>query len=187
MNANEIIKILKQDSNVAPFLLGVFSCDNLPTASTFPCALIANTDPRNKSGEHWIGIFVTRDRHIMYFDSYGFPPVQKEFINFLASIANAESIASNTIQLQNPLSSACGQFAIFFLSMACRGCTMKEIQGFFEPNDLMGKNDRRVTDFVNENYNVETNAFDYDYVAEQICKSMKDVMVSGKYYCPKHL
>ena len=48
---------------------------------------------------------------------------------------------------------------------------MAEIQSFFDRDDLVG-NDMRVTDFVNENYKVNTKAYDFEYIAKQICYSM---------------
>lgn len=180
MNAYEINNILKQDRVVSPYLLGVFPCDKLPKNPTIPCALIANTDSSEGEGKHWIGIYVNHDGVVMYFDSYGFPPGQQEFLDFIASIAN--HYVSNNIQLQSQLSSACGQFSIFFLAMACRGCTIPEIQRYFQRNDLT-INDQRVTNFVNENYDAATKAYDFDYIMMQICRSMQDVL--GK-HCPIH-
>jgi len=51
---------------------GVFSADNLPTN---PHLLVCNTDPSHKEGQHWIAIYVDKQRRCgEYFDSFGRRP-----------------------------------------------------------------------------------------------------------------
>ena len=180
MNTSEITHCLLQDPYVRPEFEGVFSCDQLPKNKSIPSAIVANTDPIKSSGQHWIAMYLPANSHPMYFDSYGLPPQQKEFKKFL------KTCDYNDIQIQNPFSSTCGQHAIFFLAMACRGHTMKNIQDVFNSKNLE-ENDLMVTDFVNTNYSVKTDVHDFDFISNQICKAMKDVKINGKHVCPIHM
>ena len=39
---------------------GVFPSDKLPqTIEKYPCGIVANTDPSDKPGEHWIALFIS--------------------------------------------------------------------------------------------------------------------------------
>ena len=56
--------------------LGVFSRDELPDLSSErrPFALVLNTDPRDKPGQHWLAIFGPFNKPIELFDSFGLSP-----------------------------------------------------------------------------------------------------------------
>ena len=169
MNTTEILNVLNQDLKIKPALKGVFCRNKLPVIDQLPLALVANTDSSKGPGEHWVGIFLPIDGKPLYWDSYGFPPRHKEFKDFMP-----KNFDCNDVQLQSPFSSACGQHCIFFLAMACRGCTLKEIQNCFS-EDLI-QNDRLVTEFINRNYNVNTCAYDPDFLMQQVSKFMNDVL-----------
>jgi hypothetical protein len=127
---------------------------------------VANTDTSNGPGEHWIAIYWPIEGEPLYFDSYGLIPQHKEFTRYLG-----KNYYYNGIQLQSPFSATCGQYAIFFTAMACRGCTMKQIQDTFDRRNLL-ENDNVVTQFINRNYNMNTPMFDVDFITEQICNAM---------------
>ena len=169
MNTSEILNILEQDSKIKPVLEGVFCRDKLPAVSKLPLALAANTDSSKGPGEHWIGIFFPIDGQPMYWDSYGLAPRHKEFVKYLG-----RQYDYNDVQLQSPFSSACGQYSIFFLAMACRGCTMKQIQNCF--SESLMENDRLVTEFINRNYNVKTRVYEPAFLMEQVSRFMEEVL-----------
>jgi hypothetical protein len=179
MNTEEILSCLQQDRFISPCLAGVYPRDKLPTTKTLPSAVIANTDVSAGLGEHWVAIYFPIEGEALYFDIYGLEPQQKEFISYIGSPYD-----HNDVQLQSPFSSACGQYAIFFTAMACRGCTMKQIQKGFSKN--LPENDAVVTEFVNRNYDMRTNAFNYEFLTKQVCYIMKDVKINGKHVCLIH-
>lgn len=170
MNTSEILSCLQQDRKVAPYIAGVYPRDKLPAAETLPSALVANTDVNKGPGQHWVAMYLPSDEEPVYFDSYGLPPQQKEFSNYLG-----ETFTYNDVQLQSPLSSACGQYSIFFVAMICRGCSMKQIQKLFDTKNLI-ENDTVVTEFVNRNYNLKTTVYDTEFLTKQICNIMESVM-----------
>ena len=65
--------------------LGVLACDQLPKnhVCKFPAMLVVNTHPSNMPGEHWLAIYISKNKHGYFFDSFGNPPD-----NFPAEINN---------------------------------------------------------------------------------------------------
>ena len=169
-----------QDVRVSPYFIGVFPRDKLPTLKTLPAAIVANTDTSKGPGEHWIAMYIPSAGEPMYFDSYGLPPQQKVFLNYIG-----KPYTSNNIQLQSMFSSACGQYAVFAVAMMCRGASMKKIQNAFDRKNPI-ENDASVTEWVNRNYNMKTNVYNEEYLMNQICKVMKDVKINGKHVCLIH-
>lgn len=180
MNTTEIHSCLAQDSRVGPEFLGVFPCDKLPIINALPSAIVANTDRSRQPGQHWIAMYFPVDSEPLYFDSYGLPPQQRVFKEYLGHHKH------NNNQLQSPFSSTCGQYSVFFLAMVCRGISMKQIQETFDPKCLE-ENDVEVTKFVNSNYDLNTSVCDFDFLTKQICTAMKDVKINGKHVCPIHM
>ena len=105
---------------------GVFPSDRLPpdflqsslcSASSyvpFSVACIANTDPSNLPGQHWVAFYIDRSRSppiFEFFDSYGLTPSD---YNFPTISPNAHLI-HNPIALQSLTSTVCGQYCILYL------------------------------------------------------------------------
>ena len=40
----------------------------------FPCGFVANTDPSDEPGAHWVAFYFQSERKGEFFDSYGKPP-----------------------------------------------------------------------------------------------------------------
>lgn len=95
--------------------LGVFSRDSLPTkVANYPCTLIINTDTKNLPGKHWVAIYISSFKEGEYFDSFGCEPPQD-----VALWMNKFTIKWNklhSVRLQNPLSTACGKYVLFFVN-----------------------------------------------------------------------
>ena len=79
MDTLTINKLLKKER----CYLGTFSRDTLPRSIKNNFLFIVNTDPSTKPGEHWVAISKNSDGTGEYFDSYGLPPLHKEFITFM--------------------------------------------------------------------------------------------------------
>jgi len=82
MNTNEIVNVLSTECGLGISFAGVFPCDRLPLSIQNPGAVICNTDPHDKPGAHWVAMYVDGDVG-EYFDSYGLPPINSNFVNFL--------------------------------------------------------------------------------------------------------
>src|ERR1700754_2261776 len=64
---------------------GTFPRDLLPHyVKKKPAAFVANTDPSNKKGEHWVAIVLNADNTGQYFDSFGLEPLSADIYRFLS-------------------------------------------------------------------------------------------------------
>jgi hypothetical protein len=66
MNTTEIDRFVRGDDACCGIFQGVFSAGTLPEK---PRLLVGNTDPSDKSGNHWVTIFVDSAGRGDYFDS----------------------------------------------------------------------------------------------------------------------
>ena len=169
MNTRQISSILKQ-TVVGPKFLGVFASDQLPAGGKVngPCAFVVNTDPSTKPGSHWIAIFIAADGTAEYFDSYGLEPNVKSILSFLARYSR---LGWNTVPVQGPFSSVCGHYCIYFVIQRCNfNRSMNEIVKQFSINEAE-ENDEMITDWINEQFDVDTDTYDINFLVNQICHS----------------
>ena len=113
-------------------------------------AYIINTEKSNKSGEHWVAVIFNNNGKVLYFDSYGLPPLHTEIINFLNN--HSLSWRYNQQRLQSLQSKVCGLYCIFILDAAARGHNIqKYLQQTFLSTDHH-RNDRNVSLWFNQQY-----------------------------------
>ena len=75
MDTSQIVSALKSDPIARKIFCGVFPSDLLPKVlDTFPCGFVANTDPSNEAGKHWVVFYFQSEWEGEFFDSYGKPP-----------------------------------------------------------------------------------------------------------------
>ena len=166
METREILKCFHQDGQMKQYAIGVVPADKLPIPHKRPCCFIANTDPSNKSGRHWLAIYVGADGIGELFNSYGKPPGDG-FEKYMKK--HCKHVTYNSVRVQGPLSSSCGQFCIFYLSHRVRGRSMNNIISDFSVN--LTENDICVVDFVNKQFNLNEKAFEFDFIVSQFSKS----------------
>ena len=70
----ELWQAALQDPILAPVMQGVVPRDKLPIVNKYPLGLIADTDPHNQPGTHWVAMYFISRWESEFFDSYGFPP-----------------------------------------------------------------------------------------------------------------
>lgn len=141
MNSKEIRKILLR--HLGSSFMGVYARNTLPNRVTIPAAIVCNTDKDTETGEHWVAFYIDLNRNLEYYDSYGLPPIHKEFYDFLKSQSNKWTWNSKCVQ--KPDSTVCGEHCIFYLIHKFRGLTLKEIQFMFG-------DDLRFNDCIVKNY-----------------------------------
>ena len=170
MNSLEISSILKRDRFTKHFFRGVFACDQLPKQFVpHPSAIVINTDPADKPGEHWLAIYITRDGVGEYFDSYGLRPKLPQIEHFLQK--NAKYTIYNTRRLQGPLSTVCGQYVIFFLLHRCRELSMNKINKLFSSDTM--DNDMDVNNFIRKHFpRIKTEVYDEQFIIRQISRAL---------------
>lgn len=174
MNSQQILLCMKQDIFTRDAFRGVFPCDLLmkygrilPNRNN---SFICNTANSRSEGEHWIGIYIDSDGYGEYFDSYGFRP-SLIFTNFLET--NCVDWTFNTMWLQTPLSTVCGQYCIYWLHSKGLGHDSDTIMN----NLNVCNGDQHVLDFVNRHYNGVTKSrlINSQFIVAQISKRL------GKY------
>ena len=63
--------------------LGIFPANKIPIVLTRSCALVTNVDESHKPGSHCVAIYIDKNGHGVFFDSYGLPPSVPHHINRL--------------------------------------------------------------------------------------------------------
>ena len=134
--------------------LGVFPCDLLPAEMPRPSCLIANTQPSDKRGEHWIGIYINKEGYSDYFCSYAMPP-SRVFTTFMNMHSVSWNFNKKRIQGSG---TTCGQYAAFFLYSRTIGLSLSKFISLFSSD--YAENDAIVTAYINGKYNVSTKVFD---------------------------
>jgi hypothetical protein len=154
MNTDQIQDIMERE--MGPMFQGVFPYDKLPMGTVpLPCCVVANTDPENKPGKHWVGFYFDDEGHGDYFDSYGLPPnLYPKFQQFL--IRNSPmsfTWSGQTLQGQGSLS--CGQYVVYYLFHRWLEIPPERILDAFSVTDR-SMNDCLVSDWLNERYDMST-------------------------------
>jgi len=112
MDTLELDRLLSLCPVTKKYYKGCFPCNGLPLPATYPCSMIANTDPMHERGRHWIALFISKPNYVYYFDSLGNKPnkcllmyLSKHFIN----------VCYNLHSYQPQYSNFCGLYCAVFL------------------------------------------------------------------------
>ena len=158
------------DPVLAPIMKGVFPSDKLPIVETYPSAMIANTDPHNQPGTHWIAMYFVSPQESEFFDSYGFPPESYGMDGYVLR----ETTYYNDKPMQGLTSDVCGDYCLFYLLHRARNVDLNTIQNKFLRYDTQW-NDSQVAQFVHTYIQSLTNVRNENVsqFEEQACKSFK--------------
>lgn len=139
MNSLEIDLILKSTQSTKNIFCGVFACDDLPASIVkTPALLICNTQPISEPGEHWIAIYISKKRYGEYFDSFGLPPKNKFFLDFLNK--NCINYKYNKVMVQSIFSNFCGQFCIIYSYFKAQNKSINTFLKLFNSKKLYANN-----------------------------------------------
>lgn len=111
---------------------GVFPCDMLPKIDSFPAGFIINLSDHTSIGSHWVGLFIDRHGVAEYFDSFGFPPRQRDIVRFIKK--NSKNMLFNERQIQHIVSNKCGKFVVLFILCKLYNKSVPEIIAKFSTN-----------------------------------------------------
>ena len=105
--------------------LGVFARDELPDLRHMqrPFALVVNTDPHDKPGQHWLAIYGPSDKPLKFFDSFGMLPSNYGFYT---------SFGYSCISLHSFSSALCGNYTIYFIFYRSRSVSFNKIISFLK-------------------------------------------------------
>jgi hypothetical protein len=68
MNTLEIDTLLKKHPHSRPVFKGVYARYRLPRLLNVPSALVGNTDPDHRMGQHWVAIYIDANSRGEYYD-----------------------------------------------------------------------------------------------------------------------
>ena len=77
MNTLEIDTLLEKHPHSRPVLKGVYARNRLPRLLNVPSAIVGNTDPDHRMGQHWVVIYIDANSSGEYCDLTGRPPLFK--------------------------------------------------------------------------------------------------------------
>ena len=101
MNTQEISDYWNMDPECSKMFYGVYPANKIPKLRSLPALIVCNTDTSSKRGEHWIVLYVDKNRRGEYFDSFGICPFEhfKIFLdeNCTALIWNERQIQSVSV------------------------------------------------------------------------------------------
>ena len=109
---------------------GTFPRDMLPqTPGPSPHSIVMNYDGHAQEGTHWVCIYVDDEGSAQYFDSYGLPPLVKEFVDYLEK--NSNKWLWNKITLQCEDCVTCGEYCCAYLILRNAGYSNQEFVNLF--------------------------------------------------------
>ena len=168
MNTNQLLKCVRTDPQLNSQCAGVYPVNRIPKPEGRPECVIANLDPHNRKGSHWIAIHIDHDGYGEFFDSYGRQPEKKQFLKYLKENCNDWTATGKV--LQSPFSSTCGQYCIYYLYSKIRGLSTTEILSVF--NENLEMNDTKVTNWLNKKFDVNTDVFELEFMVNQFCSAL---------------
>lgn len=118
-----------------PCYQGVYALNKIPKLKKLPCAIIINTDPSSKPGQHWVSVMIDEEGNGEYFDSFGVQPYLKEIIHYLDNSCS-NGWCYNPIALQSTFSTTCGHYCVLYVMLRCLGYTYDEYINKFSCNTL---------------------------------------------------
>lgn len=142
MNGLELENLLKE------YPVRVCCADELPaTIRKRPRTFVANTDPCDRGGRHWVVFHFPETGHEEFFDSLGETPdrYHERFRNML--IANGPRYLYTPDRIQPEDSDTCGLYCIHFVRARYRGISFEDILKDFSTRKLE-ENDRKVIEFI---------------------------------------
>ena len=87
--------------------------ETLPRLLNVPSALVGNTDPDHRIGQHWVAIYIDANSRGEYYDPTGRPPFLRAYVNFMNK--HCTSWTYNTVRVQEE-GSTCADIIAFFTS-----------------------------------------------------------------------
>ena len=141
---------------------GVFAADMIRHREVYPSSYVVNTDKSGSPGTHWIAIHQETPETIELFDSFG--AKLKRYDLEIQKFCNKFNVVTQDDQIQSSFSTACGQYACFFIYKRCTGRSFTDILRCFNGNQL--DNDVMVTRKVNDVFDVNTKVFDKQMVEQ---------------------
>ena len=109
-----------------------------------PALYLLNTDYNEGEGEHFLSFYVNEKKSCIYFDSFGFSPL--ECLKKFWKKHGIGPVKFSSRVVQNPLSPYCGYHQVAFAALITNGGTLNSFLKIL--SDSTEVNDRAVVQFV---------------------------------------
>jgi hypothetical protein len=127
--------------------LGTFPCDfNIQTKGRKVFCLIFNLSKHNTKGSHFVAIYTSKNEMI-YFDSYGKKPTNKDIKAFISKNIKFRKLIINKKCIQSCSSIFCGFYCLGFLLSQKLKIPLKSFTSFFDLNNT-NNNDGKIIEFI---------------------------------------
>ena len=130
MNTLEIDTLLKKHPHSRPEIKGIYARNRLPRLLKVPSALVGNTDPDHRMGQHRVAIYINANSKGKYYDPTGRPHFLTAYVNFMKK--HSHSWTYNTVRVQEEGSTVCGHHWIAYLIHRCTGHSMTDVTRLLE-------------------------------------------------------
>ena len=146
MRTQQLERALRGHRDVRPYFMGVYASDLLPRTipKGKPRLLVANTDPSQRPGKHWVAYYFTAGDTVYYFDSTGQPPYTPTLQRLLRN-RRRHRVFGRRIQ---GMDRTCGYYCLYFILAMVRGYSFECF------GDDLNANDRLVRRLVREHFRV---------------------------------
>lgn len=146
LSTSDLGFVLRNCKHTRNHYVGVFPSDEEPKIdlNSLPIGFVWNTGDSSTRGEHWVCVWLATNNTAYFFDSSGYAP-QQEFVTFLKKVSTRQKAVFKE-QVQDYLSSVCGQYCLYVMIMKSIGKSDKEIRKPFTKNYV--KNDEFVQNWV---------------------------------------
>ncbi len=153
MNTQQIYSVIRKDKTSKDQCRGVYASNKLPMyRMKRPFFVIANTDPHNKPGKHWVACYFPKRGKAEFFDSEGNVPSKqhRHFTKFLKKHSK-QGYVYNKQRIQGITSKTCGPYAIHYVMHRANGVQRNKILSHFSKDDLV-QNDKNVNEWIQMMY-----------------------------------
>lgn len=154
MNTIEIWNALASNKYTKNYFKGVYALDCIPKIiKNKPALLIVNLDKSNSPGSHWVAIYLPVKGSPEYFDSFGIEPLYSEFLEFFKK-NKYTMVLYNKTQLQDFLSTVCGQYCCVYLLNKAKHISLKNFieKNFKSDHRYLQQNDKKVESLFKRNF-----------------------------------
>ena len=139
---NEINELAKNNFFLKKFFLGSFPANITPKITSLPCCWIWNTDEQDKSGKHWVAVWLTK-KNMFFFDSFAKPIsfYSREYWKKLALKRKVQFTYVQSHSVQSKITYTCGSWCLLYLYYQCKNKIEKTNYKIKYNNKVKIKND----------------------------------------------
>lgn len=151
LTTGQLNAISDSDTQLNKYFVRTLACDELRKTPVRqqPRAYVVNTDPANKPGQDWIGVWTENDT-CKLLDSYTLSLSTYEFITpFVEWLKQWSQVRKNPRSSQSVKTASCGDYAIVYLLFKARGQSIDDFLAMFSEHSYL-ENDDKVGDLLKE-------------------------------------